>query len=149
MAAPQVVLIPPSAPPRGLAAPFVPSRAGGGEDARVVPVEPIAGIKAVDGQLPQRRTPPFPQPDLEDARRPSTRDRTAAEAPQGIRIPPTTHAAPPFAAQLLGQQASAALAGPELLGHRDAAALGSEAYRRAGGEPAIYSEAPAYFRLSV
>ena len=149
MAATQVTLIPPSTPQRSLAAAPAPFRSGGGEDARVVPVEPIGRIRGVDGQVPERRARPFVQPDLEDPRGSSTKDRAAPEAARGIRILPTTHAAPPFAAQLLGQQAPDAPAGPELLAHRDAAALGSEAYRRAGGEPPFYSEAPAYFRLSV
>ena len=37
----------------------------------------------------------------------------------------------------------------DLLQHRDAAAIGSAAYRRAGGEPQIFSEAPELFRLAV
>ncbi len=149
MTATQVTLIPPSTPQRSLAAAPAPFRSGGVEDARVVPVEPIGRVKSIDGQMPERQARPFVQTDLEDPRGSSTKDRPAPEVARGIRILPTTHAAPPFAAQLLGQQAPGALAGPELLAHRDAAALGSEAYRRAGGEPPFYSEAPAYFRLSV
>ncbi len=149
MTASQVLLIPPAVTARGAAASSAPFRAGGGEDARVVPVEPIGRIRSIDGQVQERRARPFVQPDLEDARGSSTRDRAAPEAARGIRIQPTAHAAPPYVAQLLGQQAPGALAGLELLDHRDAAALGSEAYRRAGGEPPFYSEAPAYFRLTV
>ncbi len=52
-----------------------------------------------------------------------------------------------FLVQMLGQGADAP-ADP-LAHHRDGAALGSEAYRRAGAEPAHYSERPALFRIAV
>ncbi len=56
-------------------------------------------------------------------------------------------AATPFLVQILGQGAGAP-AGP-LAQHRDGAELSSEAYRRAGAEPAHYSEEPALFRIAV
>ncbi len=52
-----------------------------------------------------------------------------------------------FLVQMLGQGASRP-AGP-LAHHRDGAELSSEAYRRAGAEPAHYSEQPALFRIAV
>jgi hypothetical protein len=52
-----------------------------------------------------------------------------------------------FLAQMLGQGAGTP-AGP-LAHHRDGAELSSEAYRRAGAEPAHYSERPALFRIAV
>ncbi len=52
-----------------------------------------------------------------------------------------------FLVQMLGQGADAP-ADP-LAHRRDGAALGSEAYRRAGAEPAHYSERPALFRIAV
>ncbi len=52
-----------------------------------------------------------------------------------------------FLVQMLGHGADAP-ADP-LAHHRDGAALGSEAYRRAGAEPAHYSERPALFRIAV
>ncbi len=52
-----------------------------------------------------------------------------------------------FLAQMLGQGVGAP-AGP-FAHHRDGAELGSEAYRRAGAEPAHYSEEPALFRIAV
>ncbi len=57
-------------------------------------------------------------------------------------------AATGFLAQVLGQAAESGAHGP-LAGHRDGPTLGSEAYRRAGGEPALYSPEPALFRLAV
>ncbi len=55
----------------------------------------------------------------------------------------TTH----FLVQILGQGAGTPT-GP-LAQHRDGAELGSAAYRRAGAEPAHYSERPALFRIAV
>lgn len=37
----------------------------------------------------------------------------------------------------------------DLVQHRDGAAIGSAAYRRAGGEPQVFSEEPELFRLAV
>ncbi len=52
-----------------------------------------------------------------------------------------------FLAQMPGQGMGAP-AGP-FAHHRDGAELSSEAYRRAGAEPARYSERPALFRIAV
>jgi len=52
-----------------------------------------------------------------------------------------------FLAQVLGQDLGPA--GNIVALHRDGPALGSDAYRRAGGEPAIYSEEPRLLRLAV
>ncbi len=52
-----------------------------------------------------------------------------------------------FLVQMLGQGAGAPTG--TLSHHRDGAELGREAYRRAGAEPAHYSERPALFRIAV
>ena len=53
-----------------------------------------------------------------------------------------------FMAQVLNQAwGSGRAAG--LPGHRDGAVLGSNAYRRAGGEPALYSTGATLFRLTA
>ncbi len=52
-----------------------------------------------------------------------------------------------FLVQMLSQ-GSGAPPGP-LAQHRDGAALGSAAYRRAGAEPAYYSDQPGLFRIAV
>ncbi len=52
-----------------------------------------------------------------------------------------------FLVQILGQ--GAGTPGGPFAQHRDGAELGSEAYRRAGAEPAHYSERPALFRIAV
>jgi len=60
----------------------------------------------------------------------------------------------PFMVQVLGQQAQAgrSQAGQAqnvLSGHRDAALLGSDIYRRAGGEPEILPDSATFVRLAV
>lgn len=59
----------------------------------------------------------------------------------------------PFMVQVLGQQAPASRSqtAPEtsLSGHRDAALLGSDLYRRAGGEPEILPDQATFVRLAV
>lgn len=60
----------------------------------------------------------------------------------------------PFMVQVLGQQAGAdrpQAVAPQtsLAGHRDAALLGSDIYRRAGGEPEILPEDATFVRLAV
>ena len=52
-----------------------------------------------------------------------------------------------FLAQMLGQAEEPA--GAPFAYHRDGAALGSDAYRRAGAAPPRYSEQPALFRIAV
>ena len=53
-----------------------------------------------------------------------------------------------YLAQLLGQE-GAARDGSPVTEHRDGPLLGTEAYRRAGADPLLYSEDPEVFRLAV
>lgn len=53
-----------------------------------------------------------------------------------------------FMAQVLNQAWGGGLSAG-LPGHRDGAVLGSNAYRRAGGEPALYSTGATLFRLTA
>ncbi len=60
----------------------------------------------------------------------------------------------PFMVQVLGQQATAGRpqgTAPQtsLSGHRDAAQLGSDIYRKAGGEPEILPDDATFVRLAV
>ncbi len=52
-----------------------------------------------------------------------------------------------FLAQMLGQAEEPS--GAPFADHRDGAALGSDAYRRAGAAPPHYSERPAVFRIAI
>lgn len=61
--------------------------------------------------------------------------------------PGETAASSLFMAQLLAQQAAAGTSA--LSAHRDGPALASESYRRAGGDPPLYSSDSAVFRFSV
>jgi hypothetical protein len=59
-----------------------------------------------------------------------------------------------FVVQLLGQQSApgrsqAAMPQTLLTGHRDAAVMGSELYRRSGGEPEILPDSATFVRLAV
>ncbi len=53
-----------------------------------------------------------------------------------------------YLAQLLGQEGEARDGSP-VTEHRDGPLLGTEAYRRAGADPLLYSEDPEIFRLAV
>ncbi len=70
------------------------------------------------------------------------------QAPDGRRAGAPFAAATSFVAQVLGQAPEEEIESP-LLRHRDGPSLGSEAYRRAGGDPPVYTEAPSLFRLAV
>jgi hypothetical protein len=100
-----------------------------------------------------------------------TRPESSLERPFDRRRPQPERFQPPrpqpggFLAQVLGQQALDGLGGEAARGAAesgaaagvrgdgafrllpDAAARGSEAYRRAGAEPALYSEEPAFYRI--
>lgn len=142
---PSIIILPPVAPGLERAAP-----GSHGEPAsrRVSVVQRLAPPRE-DGRARQ------PRPHADDSERSRQRDirevrqlvvHSGAEAiPQpfgGARF-----AASRFLVQVLGQGSSPP-AGP-LSQHRDGAALGSEAYRRAGAEPVHYSEQPTLFRIAV
>jgi len=79
---------------------------------------------------------------------------TAQEAASGKLINFSRLSSMPFMVQVLGQQAVAGRAqasAPQtsLSGHRDAALLGSDSYRRAGGEPEFLPDSATFVRLAV
>jgi len=89
------------------------------------------------------------------------RERSAAEASRdgsepaaGRLIHFSRLTAMPFMVQVLGQQTAAvrgqqAVPQTSLTGHRDAALLGSDQYRRAGGEPEMLPDGATFLRLAV
>lgn len=103
---------------------------------------------AAAAPIPDRRGEPAP------ALQPRVRERDArGSAPppsQGARGAPVRAAQAP-ALGFLAQLAGGAQNGPvgALAWHRDGPALSSEAYRRAGAEPPVYSEQPRIFRITV
>ncbi len=77
-----------------------------------------------------------------------------SEAASGRSIGFSRLSSMPFMVQVLGQQAGAGrlqAATPQtsLSGHRDAALLGSDIYRKAGGEPEILPDDATFVRLAV
>ena len=78
---------------------------------------------------------------------------TAAEPASGRLIAFSRLSTMPFMVQVLGQETAGrpAAAGPQtsLSGHRDAALLGSDIYRKAGGEPEFLPETATFVRLAV
>ncbi|MFQ5775932.1 MAG: hypothetical protein ACE5GS_15535 [Kiloniellaceae bacterium] len=113
--------------------------------------EPVAAVA--------RSTPPrngvqgrHVRPDPRDAQRALGRGRAGPAGP-GARAGAGPAAERPLGAsarfliQVLAQDLGPP-AGP-LAQHRDGAVLGSDAYRRAGGQPPLYSQRPTVFRITV
>lgn len=107
-------------------------------------VVPVARITEPHEQIEPRRQRPQPDRAEREARQPATgRNLPAlrAEPAEDERV-----ATNRFLAQLIGQQHGLEAGFGR---HRDGAALGSDAYRRAGGEPALYSDQPRLLRITV
>ena len=64
-----------------------------------------------------------------------------------VQAPPQSGPSAQFLAQALAQEVAGGA--DALTQHRDAPALGSEAYRRAGAEPPAYSDRPSVFRATA
>lgn len=81
---------------------------------------------------------------------PAPNSRVAGDKPVSF----SRLASMPFMVQLLGQQAATgrvlgAAPQTDLSGHRDAALLGSDIYRKAGGEPEMLPDSATFVRLAV
>lgn len=79
---------------------------------------------------------------------------SGSEAASGKLINFSRLSSMPFMVQVLGQESAGSRSRavtPEtsLSGHRDAALLGSDLYRRAGGEPEFLPESATFVRLAV
>ncbi|MGF1629080.1 MAG: hypothetical protein ACFCUT_06385 [Kiloniellaceae bacterium] len=134
---------------------------GTGGDQRVKAVTPVT--PAQRDQSRAERSPGWqghePQKRIEDGTR-RERDNTAlrghsgGEAAAGKLISFSRLTALPFMVQVLGQQTAASRGQPAALqtslsGHRDAALLGSDVYRKAGGEPEFLPDSATFVRLAV
>jgi hypothetical protein len=135
------------------------------------PLPSVAGqgfeVRPIPGVIPP--PPPREEPWARQSRQDQTEDRNrtrranpgsfgpgsfGGSRPRGTPVPafaPDGYATSAFLAQILGQDQSQDLGSAPTAGarHRDGAALGSEAYRRAGGEPVYYSEQPRILRIAV
>lgn len=141
--------------------------AAGQDDQRVKAVVPVARNQHGRQQQPQEAPPAkarqdrgsYDRVDQSDGQH-SGRSPThtavalAAEPASGRLINFSRLSSLPFVVQVLGQQPQAGRAQTEttqtsLSGHRDAALLGSDIYRRAGGEPEILPDSATFIRLAV
>jgi hypothetical protein len=117
------------------------------------PADPILAVAALPPAREDGRARPWRQnPAGQEGRRAGRRD---VEPRQGA--PRYGDAAPPFdtagagsihfLVQTLNQDLGPAV--NPIVRHRDGPVLASDAYRRAGGDPAIYSEQPQLLRIAV
>lgn len=143
-----------------------PSRHDSGRQKTVRPVfaveRPRSAVDAAEQFTPQRlkqgsaearHEQPREEPDTQAAERRAEQSRAASAEILRFPVRGAGMAATGFVAQLLAQGLGNGV-GPALSldppgGAGGNAALGNEAYRRAGGEPAIYGEEPAYFRVAI
>jgi hypothetical protein len=140
-------------------------QANGGQRVKAVtPVTPAQrhqqrsdGAETAQGREARRNDPQRNDPwsdDLQADGRGQRGSTAAQEAASGKLINFSRLSSMPFMVQVLGQQAAAGRAqasAPQtsLTGHRDAALLGSDTYRRAGGEPEFLPDSATFVRLAV
>lgn len=109
-------------------------------------VPEVARVERARGEVPHRQTP-----SRKTSAEPRQGGRGGPAAPALTLVPlaPVHTPQPGPTAQFLAQALAQEVAGGHdaLTQHRDAPALGSEAYRRAGAEPPAYSDRPSVFRV--
>lgn len=139
---PPPVTLAPAPPPHGA---LVRADHGAPGRGRVPAVERIEALRS---RVQARHPRPDPHAAESDGGR--SRGLGAGRLPEARRGRATEGfpgASSGFLVQVIGQGR-----GPvprPLAQHRDAAVLGSEAYRRAGGQPPLYSDQPTVFRITV
>ena len=117
----------------------------------IQPVKPVTreqeSVRARAAESEERRQ--------NTSRRATAKHDTFAERAGPQSVEEATQPSIPFLVQLLGQDA-APIRGVGLAGygqtieqHRDAAILGSQLYRQAGGEPSILSEGATFLSIAV
>ena len=144
-------------PAPGPASPFPASRAGTREpDSEIGAIRAAAAVTDQQERVAARRGgKPDQRPDQRTEQSAEPRDEQTAKGSGGAAAQadyrPAAFAGA-FLAQLLSKDESRSASGgvpAALLSGSRQAALGSDAYRRAGGEPPVYSEAPSLFRIAV
>jgi len=140
---------------------FSPPKSGGPKAAQnqneikdPIPIEPVKPVTREPEKVRARATESEERRQNSSRRAAANQDRfTESAAAQSVEeaIQPSI----PFLVQLLGQDA-APIRGVGLAGygqaieqHRDAAILGSQLYRQAGGEPSILSEGATFLSIAV
>ena len=118
-----------------------------------IPIEPVKPVTREQEQVRSRATESEDRRQNSSSRAAANQDRFTEGPAQSVEeaIQPSI----PFLVQQLGQDA-APIRGVGLAGygqtieqHRDAAFLGSQFYRQAGGEPSILSEGATFLSIAV
>ena len=144
--------------PAGLAPEVPPLRGGDSNPRPVQPVHPPPQDSDRSGPREPRRFPGPPVSSLEpgssfeaDGADGSTRRRDRPASVPALSEDKTSpfveRAAIAFLAHVLGQDRGGQEGGRPVAQRAPRPADGTDAYRRAGGEPLIFSDTPAYFRL--
>jgi len=128
----------------------------GGAGRQIKPVEPVTPVRYGQAERQSDRAQGRVGEGA-DSRRERGLQRSGLSGEESGGNKPVTFSrltSMPFMVQLLGQQAAAGraqAAQPQtsLSGHRDAAIMGSDVYRRAGGEPGLLPEGATFIRLAV
>ena len=122
--------------------------ARGGRDPAVRALEPPRALGDAL-QRPVRHFVVGAEPEAQKDPRPGVRGHTYRAPTDGHATAAASYPedSAPFLVQLLGQDHEQ----PQVFvaEHRDAAALGSDAYRRIGATPPIYSEQPTLFSFAI
>lgn len=111
--------------------------------------EPVRPVEPPERPQQRFASPRHLQTRVGDDRKAHPRAELTDEGLRPVRPRPPLPArgAAPFLVQMLDQGPGTAT--PPWRGHRDAALMGSDAYRAAGAEPPVYSETPSVFRLTI
>ncbi len=111
---------------------------------------PAARSRTGQRSLPHERVEERRWEEQRDAAR-RARFQDAAEPAKGRRISFSRLTAMPFMVQVLGQQSSGSQITQQtpLVQHRDGALIGSELYRKAGGEPELLPEEATFVRIAT
>ena len=149
---PRLQHLPVPAGPAGATA-LVPPQGGTGQ--REKPVTAVSAARAIPARA--ERGIPWDRDEAGESTGGDKRGiggQAGTEAAAGRLVAFSRLSSMPFMVQVLGQQASAgrhqaALPQTSLSGHRDAALMGSDIYRRAGGEPEVLPDGATFVRLAV
>lgn len=156
---PRLLQLPVPANPAGTTAAGVPQTDGDSQRVKAVtpvtpaqrnPARPERGLGG-PGHEPRERVGDGARSEWEKA---PARGKSGGEAAVGKLINFSRLTALPFMVQVLGQQAAGSRGQPaapqtSLSGHRDAALLSSDVYRKAGGEPGLLPDSATFVRLAV
>ncbi len=144
---------------KNLPVPVAPRRPGAvarpQQEQFVAPVKPIAAIAKPLRQDVKPQLIELQADKGKGGRKPSSQAVITQGGGEDFTPPNSGHTSIQFVVQLLGQMpvtpqaANYSPGAQDLAGHRHGSALGSEIYRRAGGEPREFSSDATIFRIAV